>query len=101
MAQFLVELYVSHTDPAALERNAESARRAACALTREGTPVRYLRSILVPADETCFVLLQAHSVAAAGEVARRAGLRFDRLAEAVAAEETTTEPSPVSEATTD
>ena len=90
MAQFLGELYLSRGDAAAVERNAERARLAARELTREGVPVRYLRSIFVPEDETCFVLIEARSAEAAGEAARRAGLSFERLAEVVAAEETTT-----------
>lgn len=87
MAEFLIEVYLSRGDSAAVERNAERARLAARELTREGTPVRYLRSIFVPEDETCFVLLQADAAEAAGEAARRAGLSFERLAEAVAADE--------------
>lgn len=81
MAQFLGELYLSRGDAAAVARNAELARLAARELTREGVPVRYLRSIFVPEDETCFVLLEAGSLEAARRAARRAGLLFERLAE--------------------
>lgn len=84
MAEFLVELYVSRGDVAAVERGAERARLAAEALTGEGTPVRYLRSIFVPDDETCFLLYEADSVEAVREAALRAGLPFERVAEAVA-----------------
>jgi hypothetical protein len=86
MAQFLVELYVPHGGGRAVERSAERARLAAEQLTREGTPVRYLRSIFVPADETWFVLYEAGSAEAVWETARRADLRFDRIAEAVASD---------------
>ena len=48
--------------------------------------------IFVPEDETCFVLLQAHSAEAAGEAARRAGLRFERVAEAVGESRSVPEP---------
>jgi hypothetical protein len=81
MAQFLGELYLSRGNAAAVARNAEQARLAAQALTREGVPVRYLRSIFVPEDETCFVLIEARSVDAAVRAARRAGLSFERVAE--------------------
>ncbi len=84
MAQFLVELYVSHADRDAVDRGAERTRFAAEELTREGTPVRYLHSIFVPADETWFVLCEAGSAGAVREAARRADLRFDRIAEAIA-----------------
>ena len=79
MAEYLVELYLSRGEADAVERHAERTRLAARELTREGTPVRFLRSIFVPEDETCFVLLQADAAEAAGEAARRAGLRFERI----------------------
>lgn len=83
MAQFLVELYVARGDGTAVERGANSARRAAEQLTHEGRPVRHLRSIFVPEDETCFHLYEAASASVVQEAARRAELPFDRLAEAV------------------
>jgi Nickel responsive protein SCO4226-like len=83
VTEFLVELYVSRVDRASVEAGAERARRAAESLTAEGTPVRYLRSIFVPEDETCFYLYEAASVEAVREAARRAALRFERVAEAV------------------
>lgn len=84
MAEFVVECYVSRTDAGAVERGAERARLAAEELTREGTPVRYLRSIFVPEDETCFFMCEAGSADAVREAARRAALPFERVAEAVA-----------------
>src|SRR5437764_5027776 len=84
MAEFLVELYVSSRNAAAVERGAARARVAAEELTREGTPVRYLRSIFVPEDETCFYLCEACSADAVREVARRATLPFERVTEAMA-----------------
>jgi uncharacterized protein DUF4242 len=84
VAEYVVELYVAREDVAALELSAERARRAAEELTREGTPVRFLRSIFLPVDETCFFLYEAASAELVREVARRAQLPFDRVAEAVA-----------------
>src|SRR5690242_9294473 len=84
MPEFLVELYVSRVDAASIRRSAERARRAAEELSDEGTPVRYLRAIFVPEDETCFQLYRASSVAAVRAVAPRAGLRFERISEAIA-----------------
>jgi Nickel responsive protein SCO4226-like len=83
VAEFLIELYISRTDSAAVERSAEKARLAAEELTREGTPVRWLRSIFVPEDETCFFLYEAASAEAVREGARRAAIPFERVAEAV------------------
>jgi Protein of unknown function (DUF4242) len=84
MAEFLVELYVSRGDGAAVERGAARARVAAEELTSEGRPVRYLRSIFVPEDETCFYLCEACSADAVREVARRATLPFEHVSEAMA-----------------
>ena len=85
MAEFLLEFYVSRTAAAGPWPDAERTRLAAVELTREGTPVRYLRSIFVPEDETCFLLLEAGSAEAVREAARRATLPFERLAETAAA----------------
>jgi hypothetical protein len=81
VTEFLVELYVSRTDHAAAERDAESARRGAEELTQEGTPVRCVQSIFVPEDETCFLHFEASSADAVREAGRRAALSFDRVAE--------------------
>ena len=59
MAEYVVELYIAREPVAALKLGAERARRAAEELIREGTPVRFLRSIFLPADETCFFLCAA------------------------------------------
>jgi Nickel responsive protein SCO4226-like len=83
MDSFLVELYVSRTDLAAFERDAESARRAAERLSRQGTPVRYLHSLFVPDDETCFHLYEAASAESVRKATDGAGLLFARISEAV------------------
>jgi hypothetical protein len=83
MPEFLVELYGSQTDTAAVAHGANRAQAAAAEVTREGTPVRYMRSIFVPEDETCFYLYEASSVEAVEEAVRRAGLTFERVAGAV------------------
>jgi hypothetical protein len=86
MVEFLVERYVSRTDFNALSGGAERARQAAEQLSREGTPVRLVRSIFVPEDETCFDLFEAESSDAVLEATRRADLRVDRIATAADSE---------------
>jgi hypothetical protein len=83
MPEFLIEQYVARTDTATVERDAARARLAAEELSREGTPVRYLRSIFVPEDESCFLLYEAVSAEDVEEAARRASLRFERAVAAV------------------
>jgi hypothetical protein len=81
MNEFLVELYVSCTEPNGVERRAERAQRAAVELTQAGTPVRFVRSIFVPSDETCLFLFEAVSIDAVRETARRAALAAEHVAE--------------------
>jgi hypothetical protein len=83
VAEFLVEQYLPRTDLFAAEGGVERARVAAEELTREGTPVRYLHSIFVLEDETCLSLYEAATADAVHEVARRAALRFEHVAEAL------------------
>jgi hypothetical protein len=83
VSEYLAELYAPRADAAAVERDAERSRRAAQELTREGTPVRHLRWMFAPDDETCFFLYEATSADAVHEVARRAALTFEHIAQAV------------------
>jgi len=84
MPEFLVELYVSKPDCNCVADWAERVDRAAAELTAEGMPVRLLRSILVPEDETCFLLVAAETAGAVRETATRAALAFERVVEAAA-----------------
>jgi muconolactone delta-isomerase len=81
VTSFLVEAYTP-TAPALSEIEAR-ARLASVELQREGVPVRYVRSILIPGDETCLHLFQGPSVEAVREVSERAGFSAQRIVEAV------------------
>jgi hypothetical protein len=83
MKEYMVELYMSRADPRAVERAAHLTRRAAEQMSRLGTPVRFLRSIYVAEDETCFFLYAAESAAAACEAARATGRPFEHVVEVV------------------
>ncbi len=82
MPEYLAELYLSRSDRTALLKEAESARRAAEEVNREGLQVRYVHSIFVPDEETCFFLYEAVSADAVREAARRAALPLERVSEA-------------------
>jgi hypothetical protein len=84
MPEFMVELYVSKTDCDAIAVWADRVNCAAAELTAESRPVRLLRSILVPEDETCFLLLCADTAETVRETARRAALAVERVVEATA-----------------
>ena len=60
----------------------DRARVAADAMTNEGQAVRYLRSVVVRADETCFHFFDAASQDVVAELARRAELPYERIVEA-------------------
>ena len=87
MAEFLLEVYAARTDARAVDAAARRARAAADSLASEGPYVRYVRSIFVPEDETCFYVYEADSMGAVREVARRAGLSIDRVVEARSVEQ--------------
>ena len=84
MTEYLLELYVARADAVAIDQDTERARLAAEEHTREGTPVRYLRSIFVPDDETCLCLYDAVSMEAVREMSARAGLELERISVAIA-----------------
>jgi ubiquinone/menaquinone biosynthesis C-methylase UbiE len=79
MAEFLVELYLSGADADGVDRETRRARCAAAALSAEGRPVRLVRSIFVPEDETCFLLVEADTADAVHEAANRAAVPFERV----------------------
>jgi hypothetical protein len=85
MTEFMLELYVSKTNCANCDTIAATAERfahAASELSAQGARVRLLRSILVPEDETCFLLVEAPTAEDVRETARRAALPFERVVEA-------------------
>jgi hypothetical protein len=79
MPNFLVETYLPRGAAGERLRRERRAKEAAEALTREGTPVRFGRSIHVPDDEICFFTFEAPSGRAATIVAERAGLDPSRV----------------------
>ena len=82
MPRYLVELYLSRAGSDGADGAVERARSAAEAIAREGAPLQWLRTILVPEDETCFFLFEAASAELVREVGTRAGISFDRILEA-------------------
>jgi len=83
VAEYLLETYVSRTGAEAVSACAERARRAAKWLTSQGTPVRFVRTVFVPEDETCFYIYEAASEEVVREAARGADLRIERIVEAI------------------
>ena len=71
---FVVEFAPPSSGWLTLRELAEGARRTAEDMSAEGTPVRFLRSIFVPEDDTCFFLYRARTREIVHEAARRAEL---------------------------
>ena len=78
----LVELQRPQGGWGELQAAAAQARSAAEQVSSEGTPVRFLRSIFVPDDETCFHLFEG-TAAAVAEASGRALTAYWRIVEAV------------------
>ncbi len=75
MPSFFVEIYApGESDVSAL---------AARARTAAGGEVRYIRSVFVPEDETCFHLFEGPSAEAVRKLSERARLEAARVVEAV------------------
>jgi hypothetical protein len=85
MSEFLVETYAQYEAPSAAA-SLERLSRAADQLSKTGAEVRLQRAIYLPEDDTCFYLFQASSADAVRDAMRGAGLRPDRITQAVSTE---------------
>jgi hypothetical protein len=82
MGRYLAELYLSK-GAASDVASATARARAAAGAGEEDTPVRCLRSIFVPEDETWFLLYDAPTAEAVQRAVGRADLPCARVVEAV------------------
>ena len=83
MPSYLVETYLARGNTAECGDRWRRATSAAEELTREGTRVRFDRTIYVPEDEICFFVVEAPSGRDAARAAERAQLEPFRVVEAV------------------
>ena len=83
MPRYLLEIYLPSADGNGLRTISSRAKAAAGEMTRRGTAVRHLRSIVVPEDHTCFLLFEATTRAAVTEMGERAALSTARVTEAL------------------
>ena len=74
MPSYFVEIYAPG--------ESDVADLAARARTAAGDEVRYIRSVFVPEDETCFHLFEGPSAEAVKELSERARLEAARVVEA-------------------
>ena len=80
---FLVEHYWPGVTESGFSAAAESLRRASEAIAAAGGMVRYLHSTLVPEDEAAFCVFHASSRSLVEQAYACAGVRFERILDAV------------------
>jgi hypothetical protein len=83
MPRYLVETYVPQSRARDVRTAGQRARAAARQLSRKGEPVHYVRTTLLPGDETCFHVFDAASEDAVAEACRLAWLGTPRIVRAV------------------
>ena len=83
MASYLIETYLPRLHAAEFSEASARAHQAAKRLSRQGRPIRHLRSIFLPEDETCLHFFEAPDSESVREAARWAALACDRIVEAV------------------
>jgi signal transduction histidine kinase len=75
------------------------SREVIALMDQEGTPVRYLRSTLLPSEEVVFSLYEGPSAEAVREANERAEIHFDRIIEAIDLPERGRDTMPLAERT--
>jgi hypothetical protein len=80
---YLVEHYWPGITTETFRETAERVRTTAEAMARGGTAIRYLHSTMIPADESAFCVLDAGSMELVEQLYARAGIRFDRIVDAL------------------
>jgi hypothetical protein len=85
MPSYLVEVYLPRSRAREARATGHRARTAAEQLTREGVPIRYVRTTYLPDDETCLHLFEAGTPAVVEEASRRAALGRARIVPAIEA----------------
>ena len=83
MPSYLVEAYLPRSRAHEARATGRRARAAAEQLSREGVPIRYVRTTYLPDDETCFHHFEARTPADVEEASRRAALGRARIVPAI------------------
>lgn len=86
LARYTVELKRPHGGWSGIEAATARARGVAEEIRAEGTPVRFLRSVFVPEDESCFFLYEGPSADTVRDAAVRAELTVEHVEETIALE---------------
>lgn len=79
LGRYIVELHRPLGGWAGLRQAADRARKVAEEMRREGKAVRFLRSVFVPEDDTCFFIYEGPTRRSVKDAAVRAQLGVERL----------------------
>ena len=80
---YLVEHYWPGSGAERFLATTELVRATAAAMAESGASIRFLRAIIVPGDEAAFCLFDAASMEVVEQLYHRAGVRFDRIVDAL------------------
>ncbi len=83
MATYVVERHLPRFTSEQLAAAAARAKSTTADMTREGTPIRYLRSIFIPGEDKCFCVFDGPSASSVEEANNRAEIPFERVVEAL------------------
>jgi hypothetical protein len=92
---FLVEHYWPGVTEDAFRSAAERVRLSAEELSTGNTEIAFLHSTLVPGDEAAFCVFKARSMEAVVEAYTRAGVKFERILDALEVERDSARPQEV------
>jgi uncharacterized protein DUF4242 len=77
--QYMLEMYGTASGRQTAASTVDDVKDAARMMRNDGVSIRYVRSIVIPADETCLHVLEASSAAIVRDAMDRAGIRFERI----------------------
>lgn len=90
---YLVEHYRPGLTAESLQRTAALVRATASAMEREGRPVHYVRSTIVPHDEALLSLFESTSEHLVRETYARSGVAFERISRAISPDDRPDNPN--------
>ena len=83
MPQYVVERHLPNFTGEQVAAAAKRAKEATSEMTREGTPVRYMRSIFIPGEDKCYCLFEGVNADAVRQANQRAELPVESISEAL------------------
>jgi hypothetical protein len=83
LTAYIVECFWPGVRDEQVRQGAERVRTAAAELTRDGPPISFTGSVIIPRDEVVFYLFEGPSLDAVRTACERAGLPFERIVESL------------------